>query len=147
MVDLGKVKSGDTVVFNTGNSRVVDRIYPRVKEAIDNQFFVLSFAVKEDYNTEVDFHRSGYAVGLAGIVFITEIIPAQPFNWGDVKRGMAFKRQTCKDTVYHYIGWSLNNGDYGIFQVVGKSSAQNPIRSVSVNMMKRCPEHDMKIGK
>ena len=86
MVDYSKIRAGDTVKFRCGGSAVVQEGY----------FFghaaKLKFAGSDDsIHYDLTHHRTS-------VFDVVEVIP-KPFEWKDLKPGMAFKYR--EQTVYY----------------------------------------------
>lgn len=110
-VDLSNLEEGDTVVFRSGGEEVVKHKYRGCSEGITMIGFPSghhdAYYFDGRYKRDVECHHD-----------IVEIF-YRPFNWKNVKRGMAFRSPDDPLTLY-YVGDCLcpsgeDNGDDAVF--------------------------------
>lgn len=86
-VDLTKLKAGDTVEFRCGGKAVVEKcvMFPDIENVVNITF-------KGDPTCR-GYHQHGdYHYPRKSVIDIINIIP-KPFDWKDVKPGMAFTQK------------------------------------------------------
>jgi len=137
MIDLNKVKEGDAVKFRCGGEAVVREI-----NKPGSNSYVVRFNDYEDYASSL-FQPNGVKHNRS--IFTTpfdiiEIIPA-PFDWADVKAGMAFENEAGE--IYYFRCLDFESDTFVI------ASTHN-IKASSVSFccksgITRSPEHDIEV--
>ena len=143
MIDLSKAKPGDTVHFRCGGSAVIAYV------ATDNSMMRplrINFA---GYMGECEYNSDGVNKKFHQLLDVIRI-EQRPFDWKDVKPGMAFKEK-YKGAIWLYSGPSIikdNDGNYFLhhnganFQ--GKTNLSE-YQWISFPNMTRAPEHDIEV--
>lgn len=132
MVDLSKLKAGDTVYFRCGGSAVVESICPA---PMPNTLHKIRFVGYKDT------HFFGEDEDGNGLLQVIRVESA--FRWEDVKPGMGFRFGNDTDVVI-YIGPSLiSPKKTGVFwdRTLGKYC------TINHSNLTPAPEHDIEVTK
>lgn len=135
MIDMSKAKIGDTVKFRCGGEAVIS------KKA--GTYYEFEGYAASKYGRDNHWPETGaflYPIEGRSMFDIIAIIP-KPFDWKDVKPGMAF-RHASNGTLWYYVGRNLSK--HGI------SNTTHIFSEIDTNQlswfgeaMQRAPEHDL----
>lgn len=131
-VDLSELKSGDTVHFRCGGSAEIKEVIKCIGAGYNLIFDDIQYV-----HTSWDI--DGTKQCSQKIFDIIRIEP-KPFDWSEVKRGMAFEH--VNKSVYRYIGDSLISYDYAVLELLGSSSSF----VANKKNLTRAPEYDLDLG-
>ena len=137
IVDLGKLEVGHTVKFRNGGEDIV----ARMEDSRNVTWITIWFEGYSDDSCRISRSKSGAVFGAKEQPFdIIEVIP-KPFDWKDVKRGMAFR---YRDNIVYYIAPNLNYQRWSVFETPGDPNCYNGFANSSLT---RTPEYDKKVTK
>jgi len=140
MIDLSKLEVGDTVKFRCGGEEKVMCIRACLSSGANHsKAFNLSFNVSnKDITT---FEIDGECQLYRSFLDIIEIIP-KPFDWKDVKQGMAFVMQSGK---YRHIFVAKDHRGFYVFETPDFNKlAYVGIMDDALQDLTRSPENDIK---
>lgn len=136
MIDLSKLKAGDTVKFRCGGKAVV--------KSIDYRYRQYSI-VFEDEEDSWDYHFGGFFIPSEPcLIDIIEIIP-KPFDWSDAKPGMAFEQGRDKILVY-FLGYHPVKPFRLFFIGEEAITAESFSVKAASDQLTRAPEHDIEVS-
>ena len=151
MVDLSKLKEGDTVKFRCGGEAVVkvidntERGIYRYGLTYEDAFMTATFSEGDRYQVNGSFQGTAVKHPFD----IVEVIPA-PFNWADVKPGMCFTGP-YDDSLYYFIGRDPIDPNAHVFtekdgRTISKASYIYDSYNTSLKQFVRAPEHDIEVA-
>jgi len=134
-VDLSKLQAGDTVHFRCGGSAVVRGMFK------GGDVFTVSFDY-DDYG--INWHSDGkYYLEGSSLIDIMRIEP-KPFDWADVKAGMAFKCPAGRN-VYYYICTCWGVEDRVLLSRAYGFMTEEKIFVSLKSDLTRAPEYDIEV--
>ena len=137
-VDLSTLEEGQTVKFRCGGEAVVETVDKTI--SISDGIYHLHF---EGYGFDGFYKNGEHEISTEPSPFdIIEIIP-KPFDWKDVKPGMAFLDNNKKPVWYVGPAWGVEK-----LVVICETREQYSSDDIKFNekyYMVRIPEHDIKV--
>lgn len=135
-VDLSKARKGDKVRFRCGGGAVIAEIHPTGTAA-------------NSYRARFDISEIDYFYSPAGLwtrtdttVFDIIAIEPAPFDWKDVRPGMAF---LYKSKPWVYAGECLYVDGNALCMRKFSCDCEPLYDGLSKNLMTRAPEHDIEV--
>jgi hypothetical protein len=137
-IDLTYVKSGDLLEFAAGGKGIVHKIRPiKTTTPLCAEEFDVVFQCDE--HTHLPFYANGKSL-FSRLLDITAVLEP-PFNWDNVKVGMAFERRKSfeRNKTYFYVG--KNPFTSNIWRVF--STPEGQLKEMQCEYLFRVPEKDV----
>lgn len=134
-VDLSKAKAGDKVKFRCGGEAVIEKL--KAPDALGFPEHKVVFADCDDGFSH--YHKSGKITHDMLHPFDIIAIEPKPFDWKDVKPGMAFEGPFSG--VKFYLGRSIHDPNYIVLQ----NKDNEATYSSWEQYLTRAPEHDIEV--
>ncbi len=144
MVDLTKLKAGDTVKFRCGGEAVVNIITDDEKAFFNCPFGIL-FEGMGIHLQPATYTKNGKMYSSLSTPFdIVEITPVR-FNWDDIKVGMCFHWEGSPDKTAYFIAKDGKDNLFSwcIFGADGRGGKAIVYGLLCQSVLTRAPEHDL----
>jgi hypothetical protein len=139
-VDLSKAEEGDTVEFRCGGRAVIASI----RGPIDDTAYPLRVRF-DGLECEDEAYTESGCLNCTDDPQLLDIIAIhkKPFDWADVKPGMAFVFKDTKEPHYRYVGKSTLYDDKHVFECVQWASIMR--FDCELPNLTRAPERDIEV--
>ncbi len=146
MVDLSKAQAGDTVVFKCGGKWKIGKIEPSTRYP-DSTWIRFEGAIDGLVYLN-DGQVPGEIVAKNGATpFNIIAIEPKPFDWKDVKPGMAFSEAGREyGRLVYFIGFSIQPNSQGEHNPVWQHKGSDLTFTSHKNNYTRAPEHDIEVA-
>lgn len=142
-VDLSKLKAGDKVKFRCGGEAVVESVIDNFsKEAGWYEVKFEGFKWREEYHPDGFVGGTGFDEAIGDII----AIEPKPFDWSEVRPGMAFnQRQGLRKTLVYFLGYHPVKPFRLFFIGEEAITAESFSVKAALDQLTRAPEHDIEV--